>query len=120
MGNEPQEAEDKEPRHQQHCGSANPRSFSRGKRGIAGSLLFALFDRDPLWMILRGRNNDAQDKSHWYYAHEQEQLAIDGNQSIWDWSATPTNTVNTELRPPEFLDQVMPMDITLVAQNELN
>lgn len=29
-------------------GSPNPRSFSRGKRGIAGSLVFAAFDRDSL------------------------------------------------------------------------
>ena len=29
-------------------GSAEPRSFSRGKRGIAGSLVFTSFDRDAL------------------------------------------------------------------------
>jgi hypothetical protein len=29
-------------------GDANPRSFSRGKRGIAGSLVLATFDRDEL------------------------------------------------------------------------
>jgi hypothetical protein len=29
-------------------GSADPRSFSRGVRGIAGSLVFAVFDRDAL------------------------------------------------------------------------
>ena len=29
-------------------GSADPRSFSRGKRGIAGSLVFTVFDRDSL------------------------------------------------------------------------
>lgn len=29
-------------------GNANPRSFSRGKRGIAGSLVFTVFDRDSL------------------------------------------------------------------------
>ena len=29
-------------------GSAEPRSFSRGKRGIAGSLAFTVFNRDAL------------------------------------------------------------------------
>lgn len=29
-------------------GSAEPRSFSRGKRGIAGTLVFTIFDRDAL------------------------------------------------------------------------
>jgi hypothetical protein len=54
-------------------------------------------------MIIRGESA-AQNRTHWYFAHEQEQLAIDGNQSIWDWSSQPQNTVNTQLRPPEFLD----------------
>jgi len=34
-------------------GSANPRSFSRGKRGIAGSLIFLVFDRSALLDISR-------------------------------------------------------------------
>ena len=29
-------------------GSANPRSFSRGKRGIAGSLIFVVFNKSNL------------------------------------------------------------------------
>src|SRR5210317_1722779 len=29
-------------------GSADPRSFSRGKRGIAGTLIFVMFDRHAL------------------------------------------------------------------------
>ena len=29
-------------------GSPDPRSFSRGKRGVAGSLIFAVFDRDAM------------------------------------------------------------------------
>ncbi|MDK2600707.1 hypothetical protein QO179_24745 [Bacillus stercoris] len=29
-------------------GDPNPKSFSRGKRGIAGSLVFTVFDRDAL------------------------------------------------------------------------
>ena len=32
-------------------GDPNPRSFSRGKRGIAGSLVFTIFDRDALHRI---------------------------------------------------------------------
>ena len=30
------------------CGSPDARSFSRGKRGIAGSMVFAVFDHDSL------------------------------------------------------------------------
>lgn len=39
-------------------GSADPRSFSRGKRAIAGSLVFAVFDRDALI-------EEMTDKSTW-------------------------------------------------------
>lgn len=34
-------------------GSPEPRSFSRGKRGIAGSLVFTVFDRDALIAALQ-------------------------------------------------------------------
>jgi hypothetical protein len=34
-------------------GSPDPRSFSRGKRGIAGSLVFATFNRDALLIAVR-------------------------------------------------------------------
>jgi hypothetical protein len=90
---------------------------NRSKRGIAGSLLFALFDRDPLWMIIRGENAN-NNYNFWYFAHANEQAAIDSSTSVWDWSAAATSAATTELRPPEFMDQVMPMDITLVAQEQ--
>ena len=34
-------------------GSKDPRGFARGKRGIAGSLVFAIFDRDSLLAAMR-------------------------------------------------------------------
>lgn len=34
-------------------GSASPRAFGRGKRGIAGSMVFVVFDRDEVLSILR-------------------------------------------------------------------
>jgi len=46
-------------------GSANPRSISRGKRGVAGSLMFTLFDRDAFHSLFI-------DEDHWYYAHLDE------------------------------------------------
>lgn len=46
-------------------GSANPCSISRGKRGIAGSLQFVLFDRDAMNQLML-------DEDHWYYAHADE------------------------------------------------
>src|SRR3990167_10743664 len=39
-------------------GSPNPRSFSRGKRGIAGSLIFTVFDRPSLYTMLEKHKAD--------------------------------------------------------------
>lgn len=55
-------------------GSATPRSISRGKRGIAGSFVFTLFDRTAFLDIM-------QDPAHWYYAHRDEV----------NWLSNPTN-----------------------------
>jgi hypothetical protein len=38
-------------------GSADPRSFSRGKRGIAGSMIFLVFDRNALLDTLKDSAN---------------------------------------------------------------
>jgi hypothetical protein len=39
-------------------GSADARSFSRGKRGIAGSLIFIVFDRHAILSSLGGLSSD--------------------------------------------------------------
>jgi hypothetical protein len=46
-------------------GKARAVSISRGKRGIAGTLQFVLFDRDALYNLM-------VDKDHYYYAHADE------------------------------------------------
>ena len=46
-------------------GRSRPVSISRGKRGIAGTLQFILFDRDAL-------NTLVKDMDHFYYAHADE------------------------------------------------
>lgn len=44
-------------------GSPDPRSFSRGKRGIAGSLAFATFNRDALLVAVRDIWNNIAPKA---------------------------------------------------------
>jgi len=46
-------------------GRSRPVSISRGKRGIAGTLQFVLFDRDALNTLIK-------DMDHFYYAHADE------------------------------------------------
>lgn len=147
-------------------GSANPRSFSRGKRGLAGSMIFTLFDRSAMYNIVH-------DNAHNYYAHAHEPLntfdprmaedvfslyknfqsvGIDATTGQATGAATTTNAaalsagggvnntptsagtaaannlatstgnanygVSTVKVPAEYSDQIMPFDITLIAQNE--
>lgn len=103
-------------------GSANPRSFSRGKRGLAGSMIFTLFDRSALYTIIA-------DENYKYYAHEADAWTMDDTQeSVWDWAnkfttgtqptGGSTDTIDTVKRHAEYMDQIMPFNINLIAQNE--
>lgn len=88
-------------------GSADPRSFSRGKRGIAGSLMFIMFDRHAMHQIIS--------KSA-YVAHEDENSNVAG-------SALPVHEepqiTYARTRTPQYSDQIPPFDITLTGANEL-
>jgi len=90
-------------------GKSRPVSISRGKRGIAGTLQLVLFDREALWVMY---------DDHKYYAHQDE----------IDWLQDPTNVAErtgavggaaqSVLTRPDYMDQIWPFDITLLAQNE--
>ena len=114
-------------------GSANPRSFSRGKRGIAGSMIFLVFDRSNLLDIL-GRQKRSFYVANRYevrpeYADFAEEIA-DQNpaaKSIFGSVGTPQvgggaglNRVSAEkvLAPPQYADQIMPFNISVTGANE--
>jgi hypothetical protein len=113
-------------------GSAEPRSFSRGKRGIAGNLVFISFDRDALLEAL----GDVSISK--YKANDPGWLAEQGAKqflSIADWDnfmsdlANPngktgggvvgniTDLVNDEAKP-RYADEILPFDITISFANE--
>ncbi len=62
-------------------GDPNPRSFSRGKRGIAGSMTFITMDRSALWAVMH-------DKDHYYYAHPLETVGAEGDLNSTSGTAT--------------------------------
>ena len=65
-------------------GSAEPRSFTRGKRGIAGTLVFTVFDRDALIGALK---EEGEKNFHRVLGNQNMQpMSIDQ----WDQSATNT------------------------------
>jgi len=115
-------------------GSADPRAFSRGKRGIAGSLIFLTFDRSALLATLRrssvGRylgweyetdNNLIIDPS----AAPYKGLNADGTVGTFvnrqEGSGTVVgNRVGTDkvLAFPQYHDQILPFNIVVYAANE--
>ena len=114
-------------------GSAEPRSFSRGKRGIAGNLVFISFNRDALLAelgditISKYKANDAA----WLADQDAAQFI-----SIEQWDAYMSNLANpngtsgvvgtvgdtknlvTDQAKPKYADEILPFDITISLANE--
>lgn len=115
-------------------GSAEPRSFSRGKRGIAGSLVFTVFDRDALLSAFKSvyeENSKIQ---------KFKTSVLDGNtytrfMSVDEWDAAMTETISGGTGPipedvvadpsqyvqevfPYYADELLPFDITITMANE--
>lgn len=99
-------------------GKSRPVSITRGKRGIAGTLQFILFDRDALDVL----NNNVD---HWYYAHSDEinwlsntVNAANYHNEMRDQNNIDTSVARSVLKRPDYMDQTWPFDINLIAQNE--
>ncbi|MDA7496127.1 hypothetical protein N8457_00395 [bacterium] len=114
-------------------GSANPRSFSRGKRGIAGSLIFLVFDRSALLDVSRQDSTGESDvilKKDSLTRAQMGSRARSEQGNLFD--ATNGTTVGTlatdgkavrdflglESAKPSYHDQLPPFDVTISAANE--
>jgi len=121
-------------------GSADPRSFSRGKRGIAGTLVFIVFDRHSL---LGTFGSMAPPDQQLKFLSDIDDIRPDHSKAA-DVNATaavstvgattgggglsPAYAAESELSgsidsdqevvAPWFVDQIPPFDITLAAANE--
>lgn len=117
-------------------GSADPRSFSRGKRGIAGTMIFLIFDRHPLLGTF-GIDAPASGKTPLYFWSDKDDVrpgaAADGNINSTGVSEALDGNIDTvanaesnisnigsdqEAAAPWYADQIPPFDITLAAANE--
>lgn len=121
-------------------GSADPRAFSRGKRGIAGTLVFVVFDRHVILSKLGGYApqgglqflSDIDDIRPGF--NDPNVGAIPSTTPIADIQNGSLNTVTNTVDKQEssidsvgadqalagawYADQIPPFDITLAAANE--
>lgn len=97
-------------------GSPNPRSFSRGKRGIAGSLIFTVFDRPALYEMLA---KHAEDNSAKYYTRSSNVLpGLGGVQKARGIAPIGDQTMDVIRSLPYYADQIPPFDIAITFANE--
>lgn len=111
-------------------GSAEPRSFSRGKRGIAGTLVFTAFDRDAL---LYGLKEYAANQAsfqriggelnmHPISINEWDEKMTENTGLAGDYLASQNAEEVTEnvveTAEPYYADEIPPFDITISFANE--
>ena len=114
-------------------GSAEPRSFSRGKRGIAGNLVFVTFNRDALleelsdgpeiqkyqaneFQRVNGESGPMQFTSIEEWDAHMSNLAGGGANSNGTTGKTPADLVKTY--KARYADELLPFDITITFANE--
>lgn len=111
-------------------GSAEPRSFSRGKRGIAGTLVFTIFDRDALIEGLKehienekrfqriGNNYNMQAMTIDEWDEKLTNMAmsgVSGSASINASQVTKNVATGGDI---VYADEIPPFDITISFANE--
>ena len=97
-------------------GSPNPRAFSRGKRGIAGSLIFLVFDRSAL---LEGLGKQAvfwSDVNEITAAKQRRSAGDDLQPQAGRGSADREGVATPALA--WYVDQIPPFSVVLTALNE--
>ena len=124
-------------------GAADPRSFSRGKRGIAGTLIFIMFDRHALLGTFGMVSQQYGDGTYLPFMSDVDDFipnnsrataiqssvpittvggVLDGTGTAPDFTQfeSPISTVDGDqaVMAPWFSDQIPPFDITLAAANE--
>jgi hypothetical protein len=119
-------------------GSADPRSFSRGKRGIAGTLIFIMFDRAPLVGTL---GMFANEDPGLYFLSDKDEVrpanatlptagslaetlttagtGLGGLGSVNDQTPLTSSILDDKVGSLAwYADQIPPFDVTLAAANE--
>lgn len=98
-------------------GDPNPKSFSRGKRGISGSLVFSVFDRDALHQM-KTVNNPVY--RHGLNSTQSGDFNIDEILPVHEINMTQKDVPGkwAQGQAPKYSDEIPPFDITISFMNE--
>jgi len=120
-------------------GSADPRAFARGKRGIAGSMVFVQFDADPLMWELANQFDETRrlyflsdiDDLRPEYSATSEPVASTsvaaGSTASPNYPGAGIGSQESDVATaggdqakaiPWYADQIPPFDVVLTAANE--
>lgn len=111
-------------------GSAEPRSFSRGKRGVAGTLVFTVFDRDALIAGLKehveaeqsfqrvGKDLNMQAMTLQDWDTKMTAMAMNGVSGAASTQAEKVTQNVAEKAQIQYADEIPPFDITISFANE--
>lgn len=115
-------------------GSAEPRSFSRGKRGIAGTLVFTVFNRDALIEeftpmlsggsdldakgILKFKANDGDSPYVGIEEWDKQMTNLAGGSSDGATGGSNKTSSLVQKFTPKYADEILPFDITITFANE--
>ena len=94
-------------------GHADPVSFSRGKRGIAGSLIFTNFDREALYDIKKSQTLGLQ-----YYKKNFDIAAGGRSYDLLKTSGNASKSLEGTPADANYSDQIPPFSIVLTGANE--
>jgi hypothetical protein len=95
-------------------GEANPRAFSRGKRGIAGSLIFIQFDKHAILETFSAENGLGGFVKKTYEISPEELGASSGATAVPTIDGSTMGVVAQAF----YADQIPAFDITISAANE--
>lgn len=93
-------------------GSVDPVSFSRGKRGIAGSLIFTNFDREALYDVKQSQTLNLT------YRKKAHDVAAGGKSYDLFSGSTANAALEGEPAVANYSDQIPPFSIVLTGNNE--
>ena len=98
-------------------GDPNPKSFSRGKRGIAGSLVFTVFDRDALFQM---KTEDQPVYRHGLNSTQSGAFNPEALVNVGDINTTQDDIPGgwAEGQVPKYSDEIPPFDVTINFLNE--